>query len=72
MSVCVCVSNNDKCVHNSVFYIIKRKYVQVQGMLDILFICLIVFYADTSSRVVYTYESVVMYDIILTGINCVS
>ena len=30
-------------------------------------VCLLVFYADTLSRVVYTYESLVMYDIILTG-----
>ena len=64
------MSNNDKCMHNPVFYIIKRKYVQVQGMFDIFFKCHSVFnsfYADTLSRVMYTYESMVMYDIILTG-----
>ena len=37
------VSNNDKCMHNPMFYIIKRKYVQVQGMFDSLFICHSVF-----------------------------
>ena len=64
------MSNNDKCTHNPMFYIIKRKYVQVQGMFDNFFICHSVFnsfYADTLSRVVYTYGSVLMYDIILTG-----
>ena len=62
------MSNNDKCLHNPTFYIIERKYVQVQCMFDIFFICYSVFnifYADTLSRGVYTYQSVVMYDIIL-------
>ena len=54
------------------FYIIKRKYVQVQGMFDIVFICHSVFNIVMQvlcrlSRFVYTYERVVMYDIILTG-----
>ena len=58
-------------MHNPMLYIIKIKYVQVQGMFDIFVICHSLFnscfYANTLSRVVYTYESVVMYDIILTG-----
>ena len=66
----LCVSNNDKCMPNPMFYIKKRKYVQVQDMFDFFVICHSVFnsfYADALSRVVYTYQSVVMYDIILTG-----
>ena len=68
------MSNNDNCLHNPTFYIIERKYVQVQCMFDIFFICYSVFnifYADTLSRGMYTYQSVVMYDIILTGIQSV-
>ena len=26
------MSNNDKCVHNPMFHIIKREYLQVQGI----------------------------------------
>ena len=38
------MSNNDKGMHNPMFYIIiKRKYVQVQGMFEIFFICHSVF-----------------------------
>ena len=37
------MSNNDKCMHNPMFYIITRKYVQVQGMFDIFVICHSVF-----------------------------
>ena len=58
LSVCMCLI----MIHVSIilFYIIKIKYVQVQGVSDIFFICHSVFnsfYADTLSCILYTYES---------------
>ena len=58
-SICLCVSNNDKCMHNPTFYIIKRKMCKFKicSMMSSFFnSCFID--ACTLSRVVYTYESV--------------
>jgi len=61
-SICLCVSNNYECIYNPKFYIIKKKMCKFK-------ICSILSYffnscyidAGTLSRVVNTYEIVVMY-----------
>ena len=61
-SICLCVSNNYECMHNPTFYIIKRKMCKFKicSIMSSFFnICFID--ARTLSRVMYTYESVVMY-----------
>ena len=60
-AVCLClsVSNNNECMHNPTFYIIKMKMCKFKICSIICYSCFI--YAGTLSSVVYTYESVVMY-----------
>ena len=70
-SICLCVSSKDKCMHNPMFYIIKRKICQFK-ICSIFSLCRSVLNscfldAGTLSRIVYTYESVVMYAIVLIG-----
>ena len=41
-SICLCVSSNDKCMHNPVFYIIKRKICKFK-ICSIFSLCVVVF-----------------------------
>ena len=55
------MSNNDKCMHNPTFYIIKRKICK-------FIVCLIVdLLMQVPCHVLCTHRNVVMYKIILIG-----
>ncbi len=41
-SICLCVSSNDKCIHNPMFYIIKRKICKFK-ISSMLLLCDVVF-----------------------------
>ena len=41
-SICLCVSSNDKCMDNPMFYIIKRKICKFK-ICSMLSLCIIVF-----------------------------
>ena len=69
-SICLCMSYNDKCMHNPTNYIIKMIFFKFK-ICSIFSLCHGVFNscfidAGTLSRVVL-YESVVIYAIILIG-----
>ena len=60
-SICLCVSNNYECMQNPTFYIIKRKMCNFKMFDNVIIFNSCFIDAGILSRVVYTYESVVMY-----------
>ena len=66
-SICLCVFNNYECMHNLTFYITKRKMCKFKICSIMSYFCNSCLIDAGTLSLVYTYESVVMYAIILIG-----